>query len=117
MARKPLTTGERLAANAPAIMDAQGWRQLSEWAKASGLSYRALRYYMDLERSPTGDALDALANAAGITVPEMLTEGLTVEMVKQRDLATLTENYVSAAADEQAYVQGVLKRGKPRKSA
>ena len=117
MTRKTPTTGERLATNAPVIMSARGWKQLSEWAKASGLSYRALRYYMDLERSPTGVALDALAAAAGLSVPEMLTEGLTVEMVKNRDLATLAENYVTAPADEQAYVQGVLKRGKPRKSA
>lgn len=98
-----------LVKNAAIVCEARKF-DLKEWAKRAGLSYRVLAYYMRKERAPALDTLDDLAAAAGLTLPELLADGLTVDFVRSRALNTLIDTFTDASPKARDYAQEILSR-------
>lgn len=94
-------------ANALMILKARDMT-IAQWATKAGISSRALRKYLNDEQRPGLEVLDALAEAADLSLPELLTEGLTADLVKSRELATMTTNYVASRPRARRHALDVL---------
>jgi transcriptional regulator with XRE-family HTH domain len=93
--------------NLEIVMKARGWT-LPQWAEKSGVSKRALQYYLEQGRAPALDTLQKLADAARIEVWVLLFPDLTPQMVKSGELKEVGGNYAHASPETQAYVRRAL---------
>jgi transcriptional regulator with XRE-family HTH domain len=113
MQNKP-STQETLVSNLKRLMDMCEW-DAKELEKRSGVTSRMIRYILGMDRCPSIEVAEKLANAFGLTGWQLIMPQLMGDIKQMRHIEALIDNWNKADPDGKLFIEDAAKREAGRK--